>query len=93
MNTPITRNYVVLRTIAKDLNTTSHGLGQLLCSLGYRYHDGCPTGVAMESLMAQKYTLACGLDAWSWDYQQVMDLCKKHPPPPKATRKPRRESP
>lgn len=86
-NLPDPEDYRVLRVIAKLVGSTNQGLGQHLIEHKLRNPDGSPTKKALLEKFAIGYRLDYGGISWKWDVNKVVDLCKKHPAPPKGKRR------
>ena len=70
------QDYMVLRSVAPDLNTTNQRLGQILEEQGYRRLDGMPTELAKARAMAVKFRLDCGRIGIKWHKPTVLELVR-----------------
>jgi hypothetical protein len=72
-------DYVVMRSIAQTINLTSHQLGKSLQDAGLRDASGEPTMKAKLGDWIKPYRLKCGLTAFKWNREKVLEWWKKRP--------------
>jgi len=71
-------DYVVMRSISQTIGLTSHQLGKRLQDAGLRDRSGDPTTEAREHGWIMPYRLQCGLTAYKWNRQKVLDWWKSN---------------
>ena len=67
-------HYETMREIGKPLGLTSHDVGKVLKTAGWRTTDGSPSFAVRDSGWATTYSLEGGGYAWKWKTSVVRDL-------------------
>lgn len=71
-----TERFDTMREIGRSLDMTSHQVGRILKTTGWRYEDGSPTMAARQKGLAITYSLEGGGYAWKWQESFVRQLAE-----------------